>query len=498
MKNRFFIIVIVLLTIGIVVSNVALCDTPSKSPLIGEDDVYVKNIKIGEPGSFKWTVFRNSSLNYVVRVTVSGFEKWDQSVSPSYFVLDEKNPYEIVSLDFKIPNYPEKEIRDAKIVFTFRELNQTSKYIVEKNVRVKVIGVTPTGGENTIIGGFRNPLPPPLNVPFGAFLLNITIWFLIAMVIYILIKTVIFSFAKKTKTKLDDIIVQIIKKAVLVLVLTYGLIHSLLKLNIEIGFRTTLYQIYMLIAVVIGVYVSYKIFDAILNEITVKKGGRSSTFGTVLKPVFEKIGLIVIIIGGLTFGFSAMGIEVTALLAGAGVIGLVVAFAAQDTLSNFFSGMHLLLDRPFKIGDIIMLESGEYCRVESIGMRSTKLYSLFDHEVIILPNNAIANQKIVNVVKPDTRIKKRVEVGVAYGSDLEKVKKILYEAARGHPNVISEKGYEPVVRFTKFDDSSLNFRVIFWVDDIMNQWRVTSDIRAEIDARFREANIEIPFPQRTV
>ena len=99
----------------------------------------------------------------------------------------------------------------------------------------------------------------------------------------------------------------------------------------------------------------------------------------------------------IIFALNASGIEITALLAGAGIMGIVIAFAAQDTLSNFFSGIHLLLDRPFKIGDVIYMEPGKYWRVINVGMRSTRLYSIFDHELVIMPNNSVANQKIINI-----------------------------------------------------------------------------------------------------
>jgi small-conductance mechanosensitive channel len=147
---------------------------------------------------------------------------------------------------------------------------------------------------------------------------------------------------------------------------------------------------------------------------------------------------------------------------------------------------------------MILLESGEYCRVENVGMRSTKLYSLFDHELIILPNNTMANQKIINIVKPDMKIRQKVEVGVAYGSDVEKVKKILYECASNHSDVLTEGEDEPLVRFTGFGDSSLDFLIIFTIDDVMKQWKVRSDVVTEIDKRFRKENVTIPFPQRTI
>jgi len=89
-------------------------------------------------------------------------------------------------------------------------------------------------------------------------------------------------------------------------------------------------------------------------------------------------------------------------------------------------------------------------------------------------------------------------VGVAYGSDLKKVKKILYSAAKNHPNVVDKPRYKPEVRFTGFGNSSLNFLVYLWIDQVLNQWKVLSDVRTEIDSRFKEENIIIPFPQRTV
>ena len=332
----------------------------------------------------------------------------------------------------------------------------------------------------------------------GAFILNICIWAGIAVLFYLLIKRVLMVFVKKTETLFDDAIIEIIRRPGLIIIILYGGLHSLMKLEINIGLLASLNQIYTIIFVFTIVYVSYRIFDEILNELTIRKGGRFSTFGTVLKPMFRKIGLTIILIGGVIYALSAIGIDVTALLAGAGVAGLVIAFAAQDTLSNFFSGIHLLLDRPFRIGDIILLESGEYCRVENVGMRSTKLYSLFDHELIILPNNSVANQKIINIVQPDTRIRKTINVGVAYGSELDKVKKILMDVAKDHEKVVNETGFEPVVRFVEFGESSLNFILLVWIDDVMKQWEVLSELRSEIDKRFREEHINIPFPQRTV
>jgi small-conductance mechanosensitive channel len=466
--------------------------------MIGDDDIYEKNIQMGSAGLFNWTVYKNGTTDYVVTVSAEGFEAWKQSINPSFFIIDDTSPHEIVTLSANIPSFPELDQRKATISFTFRPINSSKTFVITRNAVINVYSNGQANETNTILGLFENPFPSPLNTSLGAFLLNLFLWAVIAVLIYIFIKQFLIGIAKKTETLLDDTLIEIIRWPILFIIILYGSVQSILELDINLGLKLTLQQFSLLIFSIIGIYMAYRIFDEILEEITKIKGGKTTIFGAVLRPVFRKIGILSIIIGGLIFALHAIGIQITALLAGAGVIGLVVAFAAQDTLSNFFSGIHLLLDRPFKIGDVIYLETGEYCRVENVGMRSTKLYSIFDHELIILPNNAVANQKIINIVKPDVKIRKKIEVCVAYGSDIEKVKYILHQAAVDHPNVVNETGFEPEVRFTNFGDSGLDFLIYLWIDEVMNQWGVLSDVRSDIDHRFREEHITIPFPQRTV
>ncbi|MFP4001873.1 MAG: mechanosensitive ion channel family protein [Thermoplasmata archaeon] len=469
------------------------------APIIGEDDDYIKAVEPGEETTFYWTVYRNSTDDFAVKISIDGFEESGKTVSPDFFILDEENTYKVVGLTVDLPLYPDGDISEGEITFSFRRLDKDEIcFRMTKTARIQISGL-PSGEEaNTIVGGYRNPLPSPLDGPTGAFMLNLLIWFGIGMTVFFVVTPIIYKLTKETQTDLYKLMLKMIRRPLLIFIFLYGLINSLLRLRLPFELRASLFQIYSLLALAIGVYVVYQIFDGILDEISSRRGGETSPFGRILKPIFEKAGMIVIFLGGLMIGMRILGIQVTALLAGAGILGLVVAFAAQDTLSNFFSGVHLLLDRPFTIGDVLELETGEYCRVENVGMRSTKLYNIRDHEMIILPNNSIANQKIKNLAEPDKKKRVMVNVGVAYGSDIERVKKILYGVLEDNESIIEEEGFEPVVRFSGFGDSSLNFNVRFWIDDYMKQWDVASTIRNKIDHQFRKAEVTIPFPQRTV
>jgi len=351
-----------------------------------------------------------------------------------------------------------------------------------------------------LFGIFDIPLPDALNNTFGVFIVSIVFWALLALLIAGIMNPVIRSLAKKTETRVDDIILNIVTKPIFFLILLYGTVSSLNVLGLPDFIMNALWIIYRVGFVFIIGYVVYAIFKDVLIYYGREASRKTDTDldEHVFIPLMEKLGKIVIFIFLLIYLMSYLGINSSSLLLGGTVFGLVIAFAAQDTLSNLFSGIHLIIDQPFKVGDLIILEDGTYCRVDVIGLRSTKLYNLFEHEVIIEPNSNIAGQRIINATKPDIKFKVKVTVGVAYGTDIKKVQDILKGILMKHPEVLKEKGLMPFIRFTNFGDSSLDFKTFCWIDNVENQWRVAHEIRQEIDRRFTEEGIEIPFPQRVV
>ena len=215
-------------------------------------------------------------------------------------------------------------------------------------------------------------------------------------------------------------------------------------------------------------------------------------------PLLDIIGSMLILTFGLTNFLSTFNVEFGVLIAGVGVVGLVIALAAQDTLSNFFSGILLLLDQGFKTGDMIRFND-TYCIIREIGLRSTKIYDIINHVIIIIPNNSLANQDILNLTKPDRYYRLRIEVGVSYSSDPEEVEKLLLEVAKNNADVeVDDPTRLPLVRFQKFGDSALVFILVAWIKNVIKIRQINSDLHHQVFAKLNEADVVIAFPQHDV
>jgi len=189
-----------------------------------------------------------------------------------------------------------------------------------------------------------------------------------------------------------------------------------------------------------------------------------------------------------------VGVNVTGIFAASAALLIGIGLALQTLFQDIISGVFILIDQSVHVGDIIELD-GKIGRVEEIKLRTTRAVTI-DNKVLVIPNHLYLTNSLYNWTQNGTTTRESVDVGVAYGSDVQLVKKLLIEAAKGHKDVLEYPG--PAVLFTDFGDSSLNFRIAFTLNDSFNARIPKSDIRFEIDRLFRENNISIPFPQRDI
>jgi MscS family membrane protein len=216
-------------------------------------------------------------------------------------------------------------------------------------------------------------------------------------------------------------------------------------------------------------------------------------------PLFD-IGMRMVVFGGgLYFIFVAWGIDVTGWLASAGVVGIAVGFAAQDSLANLFAGLFILADAPYKLGDFLVLPDGTRGRVTEIGLRSTRMITRDDVQVV-LPNSTMA---AANIVNPSGGANERERVGalvsVSYSADLEHVRTVLKDLARAVPElVLDEPSLAPMVRFRAFGDSGIDVELMGWIHNPELRETAIDKLIVAIHSRFRSEGIEIPYPQREV
>ena len=251
-----------------------------------------------------------------------------------------------------------------------------------------------------------------------------------------------------------------------------------------------------LIAIIVGIAVFF-------GSVTVVRIIRKHLAENVFPKIDMDEGVKHSMISGISFiGFiisillaiTAVGIDLTNLAFIAGALSVGIGFGLQDVIKNLVAGIIILLERPFKVGDWVVM-NGIEGTIRQINIRSTELLS-FDKMSVIIPNATLISSTVTNKTHGDNMSRQSVTVGVAYGSDVEKVTKILLDCANEHKLVM--KVPAPYVLFKDFGSSSLDFELRFYVKDILKGWVVPSELRYTINQRFIEEGIEIPFPQVVV
>lgn len=335
--------------------------------------------------------------------------------------------------------------------------------------------------------------------PGGEYLQNKYVFSLLVLVIFVILAKlvlVIFSkylerLAKKTKTKVDDLIFDHTKKPIFYLILAYGL--KLALLNLESN--AIVPKIVDSLMAIVFVYILLRVFDIIIESWGMELAKKTKTnIDEVILPIFQKAGKVVFFIIAFMWVLNVWNLDITPYLAGVGISGLVLGMALQDSLKNVFGGISLLLDKNFKVGDPVKLESGELGEVREIGLRSTKLLT-YDKELIFVPNGQLANMRISNFIKPNKRVRKIVDFSVAYGTDVEKVRKIVLEAMKKVKDVYSDP-YMDVI-FTVMGDSGLHFKARFFVD-WDNAYSKFIEMTDVVHSSLNKAGIEIPYPTQTL
>ena len=320
------------------------------------------------------------------------------------------------------------------------------------------------------------------------------IYAILAKGVDLFIDRVLRNLAGKTKITFDDKLINFLHVPIYWTVFWFGVLHALSIKPLLDPWEIILPQIARSMILIIWLIAMIKVFN-LLVEHSISRAHEKGKIGKDIFMLLKNVVRVVVLIAGLLWLLAIWQINLTPLFASAGIAGIAVALAAKDTLANFFGGISLFMDNAYKVGEYIILESGERGEVVEIGIRSTRIKTR-DDVIITIPNSIMANSKIINESAPIPRFRIRVPVGVAYGSNLEKVEEILLAVMNANENI--EKYPESRVRLRTFADSSVNFELLCWVKDPRDKGLQTHNLLKAAYKAFDEKDITIPFPQRDI
>jgi len=259
------------------------------------------------------------------------------------------------------------------------------------------------------------------------------------------------------------------------------------------GLHATLTSIFLTLATLLWGQFVYRASQFLLKSISLQTPEEGVIRPQTL-PLLENVAAVLNVLVVVYLIFLVWNIDMTAWLASAGIVGIAVGFAAKDTIANLLSGVFILADSPYKIGDYVVIDTGERGKVTHIGLRSTRLLTRDDLEINI-PNAIIANGKIINESSGrHVKSRVRVAVSVAYGSDLEQVKSLLLQVAEQEPQICQDP--EPRVRFRTFGASGLDLELLVWIADPEIRGRVVDALNTAIYNCFNTQKIEIPYTKQ--
>ncbi len=311
-----------------------------------------------------------------------------------------------------------------------------------------------------------------------------------------LVEKVIIAFTARTKTKLDDRLVEKTNGPVSWLLVFIGFKIALEFLDLQNGFadfldRTTTSLIYIGVGIV-----TTAVVVVLINHWGHRVAQKTkSTIDDALVPLFRRTMRVVILVIFAIMVLDLWGVNVAGLLAGVGIAGIAIGFAVKDSLSNIFGGVSLILDKTFNVGNKVELDDGTVGVVHDVGIRATRIKT-YDNEVIVVPNGVMANMKIKNYHLPDSTARVVVPIGIEYGMDTEKAKKAALAEVGKMQDILDDPA--PSAIFLEMGDFSLLIKVFFWVDDVSKVYPKKEEAMTRIYKAFNRKKIGIAFPTQTV
>jgi len=322
-----------------------------------------------------------------------------------------------------------------------------------------------------------------------SFLLVFIFGFLLARLVYYILAKMV----ARTKNKYAGIFLEKIRSQITLVIVVIGAQMGTSRLPfIDALIKLWLGRVYTTIFVVAATVILWRLLDTLVEwyQHDIESHEDRQQVDTILL-LMHRVGRALLVMISIITLLSLFSVNVNALIAALGVGGLALSLAAQDTLSNVISGIMIMLDQPFRVGDRIEIQNlGTWGDVVDIGLRSTRIRTR-DNRMVIVPNNTISTDQIVNYTYPDPRYRIQIEIGIGYGQDLEMVRKVLVDAVREVEGVLPDKPVDAL--YETMGDSAMIFRVRWWIHSYVDTRRMFDRVNTTLQSALDAAGIKCPF-----
>lgn len=328
------------------------------------------------------------------------------------------------------------------------------------------------------------------------FLIVLAVILIASRVLIFITEKIILKFTKKTKTKLDDLLIDALTNPVFFIFSLFGLYIALTTLIYSAVVLFYIRKVLISVAFFIFAIIVIRVLDILVTNWGEKFAKKTkSEVDDALLALVHKFLIVLFYIFAILLTLWFWGVDIGPFLASLGVAGLAIGLALQPTLANIFGGIQLILDKAYKVGDRIKLESGDVGEIRDIGFRSTRIETL-DGDLLIVPNAVMASSKVYNYTLPHERRRGVVKFGVEYGNDIEKIEKIALNVVKKNKELLAEP--KPEIMFSQLGDSSLDFSLYFWTSHYRDVPRYEGKVRNEVYLELKKAGIHMAYPTRTL
>jgi MscS family membrane protein len=308
-----------------------------------------------------------------------------------------------------------------------------------------------------------------------------------------IVKEVLRWLVRRTATDFDDRFLEAINRELRWIVTLITAEYATKRLQfMSVGLKTIINDIYFILLATIIFLILWKLIDFVVEWYTVTRvGADDAEKAKTIKILVKRTGQIFLVLGYAMFVLDHFGINFTVALAALGVGGLALSFAAQDTLGDAISGIVIMIDQPFRIGDRIEIQGlGTWGDVVDVGIRTTKIHTR-DNRLVIVPNSTIGNNQVVNYTYPDPQYRVQMDIGIRYGQDIEEVRGIIMTTLRNVDGIIPNRPVDAL--YVEMGDSTMIFRVRWWIESYEDTRLIYDRVNTSLQQALDEAGIESPY-----